>query len=182
MVVKKYSEMYVNRLKNKISKEIKRKKTNLLIHVLYVIAIATLVFSFSLMFRNNVSLTQAIKGQMRDCNTTFIYDGLTDYQINVIENITKLVDPIYFEGQCDIRFVKDIDDEKVCDGVNCSGANINNGEELWVEWNDNIALMKTTYCHELWHTYVQYWDEEVYVRKLGEQHICYVKDNRVTIV
>lgn len=102
------------------------------------------------------------------------YEDITTDQIIQANEAIGLLDSKFLKLQQNIIFVKNI--SSYC--PNCSGVNLNNGENIYIEMQDNPYLFKYLLCHELLHTLFDLKDqnlEEEIVEKISKRFICYKK-------
>lgn len=123
--------------------------------------------------------------------TKFVFEGLSETEINKVKNVLDQVNPRYLEIQRQITFTKTPIQEKICSGLSkftlgCLKksespyllAGYNRLRKINVLYTDNEQDFKSILCHELLHSII-YIHKEYYVYHINEDSPCYKEDRHV---
>jgi len=114
------------------------------------------------------------------------YLGLNKTEINLIEDVTWDLESYYkklakrviiFKG---FNLLNKTQDWVEYYGVGWRGLNINNGEEIYLLYSEDLCELRVNLCHELLHSLFdekQVYNEEDFTYIMSERHICYANTN-----
>ena len=106
--------------------------------------------------------------------------NMTDSQIHQARIVLKDLKANYLRMQNEIVISNDSD---FCDAEtnhDCWGVNINRGESIYVEYEEDIDSFKETLCHELLHTFIYPSSNKegdllhAIIYDLGRMHVCFL--------
>lgn len=143
----------------------------------FVLTLSLTILSLNGILTDSASLYSGQSHLDIPSELTITYENLTAQEITRANEAVGSLSPKFLLLQSNLAFVRDI--SPYCD--NCSGVNMNNGQNIYVEMQDNPILLKYILCHELLHTYLTTIDhdlEEELVAHVSKRLVCF--ENIVT--